>query len=152
MKLNFLIHAVLWMILALNYMFGEVSNEIMESLLLLEDDSKPNLEIICLTDDTHFHGYKFIDITQNRSDYIIKMNFKVNNSVRKTNYLLSTISASEINYWLLDKLFCEKHLLKFPFDQVNPFSKSIKYESLISIASTEYHNSQIESYKFQSVF
>ena len=131
-----------------HFLCSEIPDVLKESVLLLEDETKPNLEFICLSNNINSTAYKYTYLEQSPLEYVIRLNFDFNQSYNSMDYLLSSVKASELNFWLLKQPLLKNEVLQKDTEHGDLFPDPEKYNFFKTSFLLDHPSDRIEAFNY----
>jgi len=127
---------------------SEVPEILNESILLLEDERKPNLEFICLSNNFQSTAFDYTKLEQSPLEYVIRPNLDFNQSSNSPIYLLSSVKASELNFWLLKQPLLKSEVLQNDTEHGDSFPDLEKYNFFKTSFLLDHPSDRIEAFNY----
>ena len=131
-----------------HFLCSEIPDVLNESILLLEDETKPNLEFICLSNNFQSAAYDYTKLEQSPLEYVIRPNLDLNQSSSSPVYLLSSVKASELNFWLLKQPLLKNEVLQKDTEHGDLFPELEKYNFFKTSFLLDHPSDRIEAFNY----
>ena len=148
--MNLTVHkcTLLYFGLTTHFLCGGIPNALNESALIIEDEKKPNLQFIYLSSSFQNSAFCYTDLDQSPLEHIVRPNFDPHQSSENLLYLLSTVHASELNFWLLKQPLLKNQVLHHLTEKAGALPGMGKYNFFQTTFLLDHPSDRIEAFDY----